>query len=67
MIQVPHNGGYSPITYRQYAYAGRFWDVPKEFEFPPGVKLDTGWRMWVSGLPGYEVTGGGGDPQKAPI
>ena len=40
------------IRYMLYAYDRRFWHVPKDFEFPLGVQhLDTGWKLWICGLP----------------
>jgi hypothetical protein len=43
------------ITYRTYSHQDRFWDVPKDFTFPTGVRVDTGWKMWIGGLPGNET------------
>jgi hypothetical protein len=45
------------IWHRLYAYEGRFWHVPKDFDFPLGVRLDTGWKLWVCGLPSNETVG----------
>jgi hypothetical protein len=44
------------IRHRLYAYDGRFWHVPKDFEFPMGVRLDTGWKLWTCGLPSNETS-----------
>jgi len=44
-------------SYRTYTHGGHYWDVPKDFAFPTGtfptgVRLDTGWKMWIAGMPG---------------
>jgi hypothetical protein len=32
-----------------FAYDGRFWEIPKGFQFPCRVNLNTGWRLWLLG------------------
>lgn len=41
--------------YRPFVYKGKFWDVPEDFEFPAGVTLDIGWKLWLTGLPQHQV------------
>jgi hypothetical protein len=55
------------IRHRLYAYGGRFWHVPKDFAFPQGVRLDTGWRLWICGLPSNETVGTDGIRLQAPV
>ena len=43
------------IRHRLYAYDRRFWHVPKDYDFPMGVHLDTGWKLWICGLPSNET------------
>ena len=38
-----------------YSYDGRFWDVPKNFQFPVSIKRDVGWKLWLDGMPGYSA------------
>ena len=47
------------IRHRLYTYEGRFWHVPKDFEFPTGVHLDTGWKLWLCGLSSNETIDNG--------
>jgi hypothetical protein len=44
-----------------------YWDVPHDFEFLTGAKLDTGWQMWLCGLPGNQTLDGSGNQKQAPI
>jgi hypothetical protein len=55
------------IRHRLYAYNSRFWHVPKDFEFPKGVCLDTGWKLWMCGLPTNETVGTNGIRVQAPV
>jgi hypothetical protein len=55
------------IQHRLCACEGRFWYVPKDFEFPVGVRLDTGWKAWVSGLPSNETVGANDIRMQAPV
>jgi hypothetical protein len=55
------------VTYRNYSHGGNFWNVPKDFTFPTGVRLDTGWKIWLCGLPGNETVDNNGNRQQAPI
>ena len=32
-----------------YSYDGKFYFVPKEFEFPNDMKRKAGWRLWLMG------------------
>ena len=43
------------VRYGTYAHDGRFWHVPKTFEFPSGLRLDTAWKSWLSGMSGNET------------
>ena len=36
-----------------FTYSGKFWDVPQGFAFPHGLKQNTGWKLWLNGMPGY--------------
>jgi hypothetical protein len=38
-----------------FAYRGRFWDVPEDFQFPAGLKRNAGWHLWLLGMPVYEA------------
>jgi hypothetical protein len=38
------------LTYCTYCHGGQHWHVPKDFTFSTGVRLDTKWKMWLSGL-----------------
>ena len=55
------------IQHRLYTYEGRFWQVPKDFEFPQGVRLDTGWKLWMCGLPSNETNGNNNIRVQAPV
>jgi hypothetical protein len=55
------------IRHRLYLHDGRFWHVPKDFEFPAGVRLDTGWKLWTCGLPSNETVGADGIQVQAPV
>jgi hypothetical protein len=55
------------IRHRLYAYDGRFWHVPKDFAFPLGVRLDTGWKLWTCGLPSNETVGANDIRLQAPV
>ena len=46
----------TPIVYRVYTYGNRFRHTPKTFVLPPRMKLNTGWKMWCSGIPCYQIT-----------
>ena len=37
------------------------------FAFPTGVRLETGWKMWIGGLLGNETVNDNGNRQQAPI
>jgi hypothetical protein len=52
---------------RIYQYDGRYWHVPKDFEFPEGAKLDTGWQRWLNGMPNNVTKAADGSTQAAPI
>ena len=55
------------IRHRLYAYDGRFWHVPNDFEFPLGVHLDTGWRLWICGRPSNEIIDANDIRVQAPV
>jgi hypothetical protein len=63
-VEVVNN---QAIQHRLCAYEGRFWHVPKDFEFPVGVRLDTGWKAWVCGLPSNETVGANDIRMQAPV
>ena len=44
-----------PILYRTYSHSGRFWYTPKTFALPPRMKLDTGWKIWCTGILSYQI------------
>jgi hypothetical protein len=67
LVEQPAQQGQTRVTYRTYCHGGRHWHVPKDFAFPTGVRLDTGWKMWLSGLPGYETVDSHGNQLHAPI
>jgi hypothetical protein len=37
------------VNQSTFAYDGRFWEIPKDFEFLCQVILNTGWRLWLLG------------------
>lgn len=43
-----------------FAYAGKAWDVPQNFEFPKGIKRNAGWKLWIQGMPGNSTVGENG-------
>jgi hypothetical protein len=55
------------VRHRLYTYEGRFWHVPKDFEFPLGVHLDIGWKLWTCGLPSNETVGANNVRVQAPV
>ena len=55
------------VTYQTYCHGGWHWHVPKDFAFPTGVQLETGWKMWICGLLGNETINDNGNCQQAPI
>jgi hypothetical protein len=57
----------STTVFRNFAHSGRFWFVPKLFKLPRRVKLETGWRLWVQGLPGFQMEDGDHIARAAPI
>ncbi len=45
-------------TYRAYSYcygSGLGWHVPKGFEFPVHCNLEVAWKLWLIGMPTYQV------------
>jgi hypothetical protein len=58
------------VRYRTYSHSGRFWHVPKGFQFPLDTTLKQGWRMWLEGLPTHQsqvVTDGETTTRASPI
>jgi hypothetical protein len=55
------------VRHRLYSHGGRFWHVPEGFQFPLGVRLDTGWKLWLSGLPANEIVGADNIRVQAPV
>ena len=55
------------IRHRLYSFGGRLYQVPELFEFPADLKLDTGWKLWMGGQPGYHTKNKNGLTQLAPI
>ena len=55
------------VMYQNYSHGGTFWNVPKDFSFPTAVQLDTGWKMWICGLPDNKTVDSSGNRQQAPI
>jgi hypothetical protein len=41
--------------------------VPETFGLPMRVKLENGWRLWVQGLPGFQIEDGDHMTRAAPI
>ena len=56
-----------PSVYRSYTHGGRFWHTPPSFILPPRMKLDTGWKIWCTGIPCYQIMDKNATPQAAPI
>ena len=50
-----------------FSYRGRFWDVPDDFLFPAGLKRDTGWNLWLLGMPAFATRGENGEIQQRTI
>jgi hypothetical protein len=38
------------IVYPSYSHNGHFWHTPPSFALPPRMKLDTGWKIWPTGI-----------------
>ena len=51
----------APIVYRGFTHTGKisFWDVPQSFCFPSDICQQNGFRLWLKGMPDYEVNTGG--------
>jgi hypothetical protein len=45
----------TPYLYRSYTHGGRFWHTPPGFVLPPRMKLNTGWKIWCTGIPCYQI------------
>ena len=62
--EILHGGA----KFRLYSHAGRFWHVPQTFVFPTQVDLRGAFRLWLKGMPGYEIEQKDSKaPQAAPI
>ncbi|KAI2510970.1 hypothetical protein MHU86_3442 [Fragilaria crotonensis] len=46
---------HSSFCFRNFAHGGRFWCVPEAFQLPSRIKLENGWRIWLQGLPGFQI------------
>ena len=60
----PHS---TSAVFRNFVHNGRFWCVPETFELPSRIKLENGWRLWVQGLPGFQIEGRDHLARAAPI
>jgi len=61
MVQFTNAAG-AVGTYRAhvYSYGTKLaWHVPKGFEFPVRCNLEVAWKLWLTGMPAYEVEEGG--------
>ena len=68
--EVPQNittGGSSTNGYKKYCWGGKMYDVPMNFLLPRGVKLFSGWCLWVKGDPGAVSLDDTGDMVATPI
>ncbi|KAI2498280.1 hypothetical protein MHU86_16207 [Fragilaria crotonensis] len=63
--QISNHGG--GAIYRVYSHNGHFWQVPKPFEFPTQVDLRGAFRLWLKGMPGYEIETKDSVSKAAPI
>ena len=50
--------GIADMTHHSYNYEGKSWDVPADFNFPKGTRMETGWRLWLQGMPGLRSAEG---------
>ena len=39
-------------AYPSHCYDGRFWQVPKNWQFPEKTFRKAGWGLWLNGIPG---------------
>lgn len=62
-----HDTQQGQLHYCIYQYDGRYWHTPKDFQFPEGAKLDTGWQRWLSGMPNNVTKAENGSILAAPI
>lgn len=44
--------GDNGIVLPSHCYGGRFWQVPKDWQFPQKTLRQAGWSLWLNGLPG---------------
>ena len=40
------------IVHPVHCYSGRYWQVPKDWQFPQKTFRLAGWSLWLNGLPG---------------
>jgi hypothetical protein len=54
------------IVYHSYSHSS-FWHMPPHFALPPRMKLDTGWKIWFTGILCYQIETKDETAQSAPI
>lgn len=54
--------------HREYIHSdGKTYSVPEKFDFPSNARLDSGWNLWLVGMPGHETTDDLGNSQSTPV
>ena len=53
--------------YRLYAYSGKWWHVPENFELNTTINLRSAFRLWLFGMPGHQVESRSGAARAAPV
>eukprot|EP00565_Helicotheca_tamesis_P009017 CAMPEP_0185725440 /NCGR_PEP_ID=MMETSP1171-20130828/1707_1 /TAXON_ID=374046 /ORGANISM="Helicotheca tamensis, Strain CCMP826" /LENGTH=306 /DNA_ID=CAMNT_0028393575 /DNA_START=44 /DNA_END=964 /DNA_ORIENTATION=- len=58
---------YPPFCYADEGSSHpQLWQVPKDFSFP-SANRETGWKLWLVGMPDFRVTTADGSTKKHPI
>ena len=50
--QEHQQGQQKGIDHTLYCYDGKFWQVPRGWQFPEKILRQTGWSLWLNGQPG---------------
>ena len=50
--QEHQQGQQKGIDHTLYYYDGKFWQVPRGWQFPEKILRRTGWSLWLNGQPG---------------
>ena len=57
----------TPVSYSGFTHSGKisYWDVPQTFKFPEEAGRENGFRLWIVGMPDFEIKVGGTTKRKA--